>query len=92
MNGIKISAEGSDSFASFLTWLPGHCYTCGEDVDVVVFYKASEVRKALNALSLKLTKSLVLKAPFTIGVTCGCYAKWHRQLAHISDRRRASGE
>lgn len=26
-----------------------------------------------------------------IGLTCGCYAKFHRQVAHIADSRMRSG-
>jgi hypothetical protein len=85
---IRITTKGEDSFAPFEVFVPGNCYTCGEDVNIAAFYKASDVRKSLTALGIKPSKSLVLKGPYAIGVTCGCYAKWHRQLAHISDRRR----
>lgn len=93
---LQFTATGRDDLGSFAVLVPGHCHACSKDTDVIVRYHASQVtnnlKKKLAIKDLKLAPSLILLVNgkiAEIGVTCGCYAKFHRQVAHISDTRKS---
>jgi hypothetical protein len=88
---MQIIASGSDSIGNFEVQIPGFCPKCNENVEVSVHYKsAAAVNRALRARGIDPNAvSLILKVPRDLGVTCGCYAAFHRQIAHIDRVRDA---
>lgn len=67
------------------------CQHCHQDVDVAIKYGGGEA--GLKGIIKKYdldpnSKTLIVKThTLPLGVTCGCYAKWQRQLVHISHAR-----
>lgn len=62
------------------------CHACGGAVGVLI-----KVSKITLPEGIKPGKTLIAyrdekKAHGQIGVTCGCYARFHRQVAHIQGR------
>lgn len=90
---MQLTGNGSDNLGNFAVLMPGHCGVCNEDTDVVLRYHSTQAIAALKKLIGKDPKevpSLIItvnKKIAQIGVTCGCYAKFHRQVAHISRGR-----
>lgn len=89
---IHIAGGGADGLAPFGVMLPGHCASCDTDTDVVLKYHAPKVTRALkerlDLTDLSLMPSLILKPKQEIGITCGCYASFQRQVAHVSHTRK----
>lgn len=88
---MQMIASGSDSIGNFEVEIPGLCPRCNDGVEVCIHYKSpAAVNRALKALGIDPElPSLILKIPRDLGVTCGCYASFHRQVAHISDSRKS---
>lgn len=90
---MRMIAEGSDSLASFEVLIPGTCKACNKGVEVAILYNPSGLAAALKRLGIEVskTRSLIVydfkNSRREIGVTCGCYARFHRQVAHIGDKR-----
>lgn len=89
MTSIRIVSNGEDNVGKFAVSLPGKCDSCGENVDVCINYSSvAQVKRNLKQMNIDPeSRSLILKRPWGIGVTCGCYGKWMRQVAHISSKR-----
>lgn len=89
---LKFIAEGGDGLASFEIHIPGYCNACSHQTDVSLRYHAPQLKASLAKKNIDpKTPSLIVvvnKKFAEIGVTCGCYAKFHRQLAHIGDSRK----
>jgi len=85
---LRIVAKGSDDLSLFKVNITGYCRTCNKAVEVSVKYSPVAIFKVLEGRGIKEGPSLLLKPTAEIGVTCGCYAKFHRQVAHISELRR----
>lgn len=83
---MKITAEGSDSVGKFQVDLPGTCGVCHTNQDVVVSYKPLHFWTVIKKEWQIDPKKSNLNAAAKMGVTCGCYAKFHRQVAHIRDK------
>lgn len=85
---MRLVCNGEDSLGKFRVDCPGHCGTCHKDTDAVVVYTTG-IWKRLKEMGVDRTKtpSLLLKTK-DIGVTCGCYAKFQRQVAHIAKRQK----
>jgi hypothetical protein len=85
---MQMIANGSDSIGNFEVQIPGLCPNCNDRVEVSIQYRSGPaVDRALKALGIDpKTPSLILDVSKDIGVTCGCYAKFHRQIAHISNK------
>lgn len=72
---------GKDSFGQFGT-CTARCSVCEEPNHIVLQYIGD----------LKLPPGIAVEATILeekdrgIGITCGCYAKFHRQVAHIEDK------
>jgi hypothetical protein len=87
-------AQGQDSLAEFLIHqstpnLQLVCCACKEDTQLALSYSDKKVGGITAGLTVRGIKppynTLVVKTPtFPIGLTCGCYAKFHRQIAHIT--------
>lgn len=87
---MQLTAQGADSLGRFQVNIPGSC-PCGGNTEVSVKYNSTAVRAALKKQNIDPNlPSLILKRPWEIGVTCGCYARFHRQLAHINEAVRRS--
>lgn len=88
---LQFTASGKDDLATFAVLVPGHCKACNTDTDVILRYHASQLRASLASLDIDpQTPSLIVvvnRKIVEIGVTCGCYAKFQRQVAHISKQR-----
>lgn len=103
----KATTTGKDDFAKFDVYTPApsatpYCQCCTQEVEVAIKYRdtkekgiTSTLRRLLGNENLKPPFSnLILKSPSRpIGVTCGCYARFHRQIAHITTnmKHRAGG-
>lgn len=59
------------------------CNHCGHETYCVRIYDASPPEVGDDTLDLNRT---ILKGVEFLGIGCGCYAKFHRQVAHIMDR------
>lgn len=61
------------------------CDACGENTGVTI-----KIKKITLPEGIKPGKTLIAfkgpKAHKVIGISCGCYAKFHRQIAHIEDK------
>jgi hypothetical protein len=85
---IQFTAAGKDDLGHFAIVIPGACASCDEATDVTLKYHVRDLEKSLRDMGIDpLTPSLILKRKGMIGVTCGCYAKFQRQVAHISRQR-----
>lgn len=88
---VRIMAQGQDNLAPFKASLTGYCNTCRLPIEVSVKYDKAPLERSLVALGIDpRSKSIILKLKgnaYEIGVTCGCYAKWHRQVAYISKKK-----
>lgn len=89
---MKITSSGHDDLGSFEVSIPGRCDSCGIEVDVGLKYSTISLTRGLADRKIKLdTPSLIYKKGKTIGVSCGCYARFHRQVAHIERRPKRNG-
>lgn len=86
---MQLTASGSDSLGNWEARIPGWCPRCNDGVEVSIHYNsAAAVNKALKALGINpVTPSLLLKKERELGLTCGCYATFQRQVAHIGQKR-----
>lgn len=88
---LQFTTTGSDALGNFTVLIPGICASCSQPTDVVLKYAVMRLGTNLRARGIDpQSPSLVLKRKREIGVTCGCYARWQRQVAHISDRKKAA--
>lgn len=75
---------GQDKFGKFTVTYKMHlCDCCSRTVLMTVHYR--ETPKLPEGIDVAAT---VLHNPLRMwmGVDCGCYAKFHRQVAHIQER------
>ena len=86
-------AVGEDSLGNFVLVL-GECPNCRQTTQLIVRYRAhgKKTRWAPPSWAQNQKKpspswimDFLDKHP-SIGFTCGCYSKMHRQMAHIDDR------
>jgi ribosomal protein RSM22 (predicted rRNA methylase) len=66
------------------------CPLCGEQgrvIDVADFQTPRTFRAPATIMWSRATEGVHT----AIGLTCGCYAKLHRQIAHINDIRMQAG-
>jgi hypothetical protein len=82
---LRIVTSGSDDLGKFHLQMPGFCSACQTPVDACVDYRDASLRKGLGDIKREDT---ILKS-LRVGVTCGCYAKFHRQVAHIRDKQQS---
>jgi hypothetical protein len=76
-----------------------YCTYCGVGTICVRYHTSAKFqftllsvkgkRSARRTEPIDLSKTILKKHRNPIGVPCGCYAKFHRQVAHISDKRTA---
>lgn len=72
----------------------GECGVCGHTTMVIRVHTPTLENLAdldidpTRTLLKGITSSSRLRADPHIGIGCGCYAKFHRQIAHIRDRKK----
>jgi hypothetical protein len=82
----------------------GICFCCNKTTRVIAFHHITDVNLPYNIklkdtilnpepVKLRLRRSGVALQAMSVGIGCGCYAKFHRQMAHIVDniQRRENG-
>jgi len=80
------SIEGKDKFGSFELVASTACNVCRPsprtaDPNICVRYRGMILPPGIAL------EDTILKPPVKeIGILCGCYAKFHRQVAHIQDK------
>lgn len=83
--------KGEDKLGTFrIITLPDKpiCGVCRRRVAVVQYRSAPKVSDyAAAAKGLLIRNKKTSKYIRTIGINCGCYAKVHRQIAHIESGR-----
>lgn len=84
MSSSNVLHKGSDDFGTFRLREGKVCQACGQR-GVAVIYRPKYLELEKEVLE---APSLILKdSGKPIGVTCGCYAKLHRQVAHIRRKK-----
>jgi hypothetical protein len=78
---------GEDKFGKFtldLRIAEAFCDCCGHSTSVRVRYDVQTIRLPDGIK----TSDTILHTPshMGIGIVCGCYAKFHRQVTHIQER------
>jgi hypothetical protein len=76
------ASYGRDDFGPFKI-KEGECPKCQHEGLVVQYTAAPRLSDYV-----KKARALILNGKRIIGLTCGCYAKYHRQVAHIESGRR----
>lgn len=96
---MRITSEGRDDFGVLKVVMPERCEVCATDQDVVVVYDTASIKRTFKLFKIDLEKTIIGDQQgnrFTrirkIGVTCGCYSKFHRQVAHIKDKMVTKGK
>lgn len=76
-------SKGRDAFGRF-DLVEKDCPCCSKASQLVVWYHNTPdiPQYALNSPSLLIRLSST-RIAWRVGITCGCYAKLHRQVAHI---------
>ena len=90
---LGITAVVEDSYGKGDVVL-GNCVSCGEKDQLVVIYRGDlnlpeGIKQDDSKLIIKALDEW--KGRYGVGFTCGCYAKFHRQVAHIEDRMKRRG-
>jgi hypothetical protein len=70
---------GEDSFGRFVI-TGGPCSNCGHALNHCVKYAPRSFELPEDIL---VSKTILKTVDNYIGVNCGCYGKFHRQVAHI---------
>jgi hypothetical protein len=73
-------AIGRDTLGEFNVCDEAECPNC-KHVGLLIWYKT----KPKLSDYVRNAPSLILKGRRQIGLTCGCYAKLHRQITHIKE-------
>lgn len=85
MKTKAVLVHGKDDFGRFVVGA-GNCVHCGS-VGISVKYAP----KRFDALGVDTAYTILKDPKNKIGITCGCYAKLHRQVAHITTKRKRNG-
>jgi hypothetical protein len=92
---MRASLHGEDKFGKFKI-VPGECKVCDEFA-ICVHYKetprVSDYVKQARSFVLRIkNRGGKPQLHRRVGISCGCYAKAHRQVAHISGVNPQTGE
>lgn len=83
--------QGEDAFGKFKI-TGGPCMVCDyTDPQLTVLYNNPEGVHFLEGLpkGVNTADTILRDVDNAIGINCGCYAKFHRQVTHIADRQKA---
>jgi hypothetical protein len=75
--------NGKDGFGRFRI-RGGPCTYCGAATILCVGYHGVTL-----PAGIKVEDTILADKDNHLGINCGCYAKFHRQVAHIKDRMEA---
>lgn len=80
---------GTDDFGDF-RMTSGHCAYCGK-TGIIVRYEPGHFKLPTH-INIEYTMFGGRKGehPKSLGITCGDYAKAHRQVAHIQDNMKVA--
>lgn len=81
-----VTVRGEDDLGRFIIGA-GKCVHCSKTVVCVKYAPASFSLVSFNIADVKNT--LLKDTKNRIGITCGCYAKFHRQIVHIFEKTEA---
>lgn len=81
----KLPREGEDDFGEY-SFVIEPCDICKATGMLGLQY----FNKPRLPAGIKLKDTIHKIYPRVIGVSCGCYAKFHRQVAHIQDAMKSS--
>lgn len=91
-NKYSILRRGEDSFGPIIL-TGGPCTNCGKRSICAHYHTKPKLPAGIDPNDRKLIlnnygygKYVVTWKDSYLGVACGCYAKFHRQIAHIEDR------
>lgn len=89
----KEDCNAEDAFGHFgIVSLPKthndiyECSNCGEYMSHYMLYAHRTLKLPDN---IDITKTILKRSTNILGINCGCYARFHRQVAHIQDQMRA---
>lgn len=74
----------TDSFGVWRLFQNVECHACGEIVPLAVRSKRGNHHLTLPP-GIAVESTILKQHGNTLGLSCGCYAKFHRQVAHIFD-------
>lgn len=75
--------KGKDEFGSFII-VKHHCARCGEEGPAIK-YNDEDFKLPMDLELEKIPNSILKDTGKYLGILCGCYAKFVRQIAHIQD-------
>lgn len=76
---------GRDDFGRFQAFPhPTQCEICHGQEHMILQYLELKLPKGID-----IPRTIIKDTNCLIGITCGCYAKFHRQVAHIEDAMKA---
>jgi hypothetical protein len=83
---LRLTCEGEDNLGKFTVFVPDKCGICG-NVEAGLLYRG--IKKKVTEMGIEPNSLIVFQnhKVLHLGITCGCYAKLQRQIAHISDKR-----
>lgn len=93
---LQIKADGQDAIGKFKMEIPGWCEVCEakkgiaagpQDVGMQYIYAAGVNRFFKDKLDASVEVTILGRASARLGISCGCYAKLHRQVATIRVKR-----
>lgn len=77
--------RGADSFGR-ITITGGPCNACDHVGGFTIKYAPKSFKlPAFGGMEIDVTKTILKTTDNYLGINCGCYAKFHRQVAHIFD-------
>lgn len=90
MTNYYLQGQGSDAIGEFHVVRPLTRCLCGE-IPVFGILYTKTATEAYSKATLDLEATILkptARQSRSIGLTCGCYAKLHRQIAHIQDAQK----
>lgn len=75
--------NGKDDFGHFVID-SGNCCYCHR-IGLNLKYLSGTFKLPNGEYPVEVTTTILNEVRNSIGITCGCYAKFHRQVAHIKD-------
>lgn len=83
MKTKTVVVRGEDDLGRF-TITAGHCVNCSKSGVCVKYGPKSFSLANFNIADVQNT--ILRDTKNRIGITCGCYAKFHRQITHIFEK------
>lgn len=85
MTGVTFDIQGRDDVGRWMGRVT-QCPVCKMNGQLVARYRMYDPEVAVyHHLTWTQLRASSVIPDREIGITCGCYAKWQRQIAHIVD-------